>query len=74
MTTAEILSRAKDGANVPVPPLAQAVGMSRGGLYRAIANGEVASVRIGRAVFVPAHEVRRLLGIKPEPEPQLIAA
>lgn len=63
MTQHDVLTRAETGLNVLVPPLADAIGMSRAGLYQAIARGEVASVRIGRAIFVPAHEARRLLGM-----------
>lgn len=63
MSANDVVSRAEAGLNVLVPALAGAIGMSRGGLYQAIARGEVASVRIGRAIFVPAHEARRLLGM-----------
>ncbi|MCJ2055787.1 hypothetical protein MKL09_04400 [Methylobacterium sp. J-048] len=49
-----------------VAPLAEAIGMSRGGLYGAIESGDVEAVKIGRAVFVPAHVARRLLGMKPD--------
>ncbi|MCJ2093954.1 MULTISPECIES: hypothetical protein [unclassified Methylobacterium] len=47
-----------------VAPLAEAIGMSRGGLYGAIESGDVEAVKIGRAVFVPAHVAGRLLGMK----------
>lgn len=59
----DIRARILAGKNVPVPPLAEEVGISRNGLYQAIKRGEVESVKIGRAIFVPAHEGRRLLGI-----------
>lgn len=65
--TDDIFSRIRQGKNVRVAPLAEAIGMSRGGLYGAIDAGDVEAVKIGRAVFVPAHVARRLLGIKPEP-------
>lgn len=67
MTQHDVLTRAEIGLNVLVPPLADAIGMSRAGLYQAIARGEVASVRVGRAIFVPAHETRRLLGMPSAP-------
>ncbi|SFM62489.1 hypothetical protein [Methylobacterium pseudosasicola] len=60
----DIFARIRDGKNVRVAPLAEAIGMSRGGLYGAIEAGDVEAVKIGRAVFVPAHVARRLLGMK----------
>lgn len=69
MTPSEVLTRARNGMNVSVPALAQAVGISRGGLYQAIARGEVEAVTVGRAILVPAHEARRLLCMKSESDP-----
>ncbi|KQS85268.1 hypothetical protein ASG32_18625 [Methylobacterium sp. Leaf361] len=66
-TTGDVFSRIREGKNVRVAPLAEAIGMSRGGLYGAIEAGDVEAVKIGRAVFVPAHVARRLLGMKSEP-------
>ena len=63
----DVFSRIKQGKNVRVAPLAEAIGMSRGGLYGAIDAGDVEAVKIGRAVFVPARVAGRLLGIQPEP-------
>lgn len=63
----DVFSRIREGKNVRVAPLAEAIGMSRGGLYGAIEAGDVEAVKIGRAVFVPAHVARRLLGMKSEP-------
>ena len=65
-TNGDVFSRIREGKNVRVAPLAEAIGMSRGGLYGAIEAGDVEAVKIGRAVFVPAHVARRLLGMKPE--------
>lgn len=62
----DVFSRIREGKNVRVAPLAEAIGMSRGGLYGAIEAGDVEAVKIGRAVFVPAHVARRLLGMKPD--------
>ena len=62
----DVFTRIQQGKNVRVAPLAEAIGMSRGGLYGAIEAGDVEAVKIGRAVFVPAHVARRLLGIKPD--------
>lgn len=68
MTVNDVLIRARLGLNVAVTPLSKAAGISKGGLYAAIARGEVESVTIGRAILVPAHEARRLLCMKIEPE------
>ena len=73
MTTSEVLTRARSGLNVSVPALAQAIGVSRGGLYQAIAREEVEAVKVGRAILVPAHEARRLLCMKPEEAAPLAA-
>ncbi len=51
------------GRNVKVQPLAVAVGITPGALYSAVKNGKVRAVRIGKAVRIPAHEARRLLGL-----------
>lgn len=68
-----LLSRIRDGKNVRVAPLADAIGMSRGGLYGAIEAGDVEAVKIGRAVLVPARVAAHLLGIKPEAAAPLAA-
>lgn len=60
-TMNEILERARQGKNVKVPPLAEAVGLSVNGFYAACRRGEIETVRIGRAVMVPGHEALRLL-------------
>ncbi|TXN76573.1 excisionase [Methylobacterium sp. WL8] len=62
----ELLERIRNGKNVRVAALADAIGMSRGGLYGAIDAGDVEAVKIGRAVLVPAHVARKLLGMQPE--------
>lgn len=53
---------------VKVPPLADALNLSRNGLYLAIRRKEVASTRIGRSIRVPPEEAARLLGLQKEPE------
>lgn len=65
----DIFSRIKAGKNVRVAQLADAIGMSRGGLYGAIEAGDVEAVKLGRAVLVPARVAAKLLGIRPEAEP-----
>lgn len=63
----ELLARIEAGKNVRVAPLADAIGLSRGGLYGAIEAGDVPAVKLGRAVLVPAHVAAKLLGLRPEP-------
>lgn len=60
----DVFGRIEEGKNVKVAPLAEAIGLTPGGLYRAIREKEVEAITIGRAVFVPAFEARRLLGIR----------
>lgn len=60
----DIFARISQGKNVKVRPLADAIGMSVGGLYQAIERKDVKAVTVGRAVLVPAHEAKRLLGWK----------
>ena len=60
-TMNQILERARQGKNVKVPPLAEAVGLSVNGFYAACRRGEIETVRIGRAVMVPGREALRLL-------------
>ena len=60
----ETLKRDLDAErNVKVSLLAKAAGTAPNTLYQAIARGEVKAVRIGKAVRIPAHEARRLLGL-----------
>ena len=63
----EILNRAREGKNLKVPPVAEAIGLSTNGAYAAIRRGEIASVRVGRAVFIPGREVLRLLSVEDRP-------
>ena len=56
------------GVPVKVPSLADALNLSRNGLYLAIRRKEVASTRIGRSIRVPSEEAARLLGLQPQPE------
>lgn len=59
----DLMRRIAEGKNVKVAALADAIGISKGGLYLAIRRGEVEAVNVGTAVFVPAREARRLLGL-----------
>lgn len=56
------------GVPVKVPSLADALNLSRNGLYLAIRRKEIASTRIGRSIRVPVEEASRLLGLQKQPE------
>lgn len=67
MTTSDLLARAREGKNVKVPPLAEAVGLSTNGFYAAVRRGDIDAIRVGRAVMVPGREVLRLLNAEERP-------
>lgn len=66
-TVAEILKRAREGKNLKVPPVADAIGLSANGIYTAIRRGDIASVRVGKAIMIPGREVLRLLAADERP-------
>ena len=45
-----------------VPEVARRLGISRSFAYELVAAGEIPSLRLGRRVLVPVHQLRRLLG------------
>lgn len=45
-----------------VPEVARRLGISRSFAYALVAAGEIPSLRLGRRVLVPVHQLRRLLG------------
>ena len=53
-----------EGRPVKAPALAKALDLSRNGFYEAVKRGDIASVRVGRAIRIPAREAQRLLGIE----------
>ncbi|WP_407530158.1 helix-turn-helix domain-containing protein [Methylobacterium oryzisoli] len=67
MITAEVLKRIREGANVPVAPLARVVGCSPNHLWKLVRDGEIEAVKVGTAIFIPARVAAPLVGIKPEP-------
>lgn len=62
-TYEETRERLKAGKNVPVRPMADAIGIHPNTLWKAIREGQVRAVRVGRAVSIPSAEGLRLLGI-----------
>ena len=61
--TKDVRARILAGKNVRVSPMAEAAGLSENGLRQAIAREEVAAVRVGNAVLIPAWQGARLLGM-----------
>lgn len=55
-----VLDRARKGKNSRVWDVADYIGASKNGVYAAIKKGDIKVVRMGRAIFVPSHEVLRL--------------
>ncbi len=49
---------------VRVRPLCKEANRSPNHVYSAIARGEIRSIRVGRAIRIPADEARRLLGLE----------
>jgi len=50
---------------------AKLLGISRNTAYEAIARGEIPSVRLGKRLIVPRHQLMQLLG---EPDPSQVSA
>ena len=49
---------------VTVEDAAALLGMSRGGAYNAVREGEIPSIRIGRCIRVPTASLRKMLGLE----------
>jgi excisionase family DNA binding protein len=48
---------------ITVEDAAALLGMSRGGAYNAVREGEIPSIRIGRCIRVPSASLRKMLGL-----------
>jgi excisionase family DNA binding protein len=53
-------------ATMTIPEAAELLGISRSAAYRAVARGEIPTIRIGRRLLVPTAKVYQLLGWLPE--------
>ena len=49
-------------ATMTIPEAARLLGISRSAAYRAVARGEIPTIRIGRRLLVPTAKLYRLLG------------
>lgn len=54
-------------ATMTIPEAAELLGVSRSAGYRAVASGEIPTIRIGRRLLVPTAKLYHLLGLLPEP-------
>jgi excisionase family DNA binding protein len=54
-------------ATMTISDAAELIGVSRSAGYRAVAAGEIPSIRIGRRLLVPTAKLYALLGWLPEP-------
>jgi excisionase family DNA binding protein len=53
-------------ATMTIPEAAKLLGISRSAAYRAVARGEIPTIRIGRRLLVPTAKLYQLLGWLPE--------
>ena len=60
-------SRPPEGrATLNVPEVARLLGIGRDAAYRAVARGEIPSLRVGRRILVPVAALERMLGATSE--------
>ena len=50
-----------------IPAAATLLGISRSAAYRAVAHGEIPTIRIGRRLLVPTPKLYAMLGWLPDP-------
>ena len=66
MTTAGLLLRAHLPGLLKVEQASALMGISRSAAYRAVATGDLPSVRFGCRLYVPTVRLLELLGLVPE--------
>ncbi len=54
-------------ATMTIPEAAELLGISRSAAYRAVARGEIPTIRIGRRLLVPTAKLYTMLGWLPDP-------
>jgi excisionase family DNA binding protein len=62
MTATPTLSAGPEPATMSIPAAAELLGISRSAGYRAVASGQIPTIRIGRRLLVPTARLYRLLG------------
>ncbi|MFU8841679.1 MAG: helix-turn-helix domain-containing protein [Nitriliruptoraceae bacterium] len=60
--TAALTGQPPRPATMTIPEAARLLGISRSAAYRAVARGEIPTIRIGRRLLVPTAKLYRLLG------------
>jgi excisionase family DNA binding protein len=53
-------------ATMTIPQAAELLGISRSAAYRAVARGEIPTIRIGRRLLVPTAKLYAMLGWLPD--------
>lgn len=53
-------------ATIPVEQAGRILGLAKSTTYDAVYRGDIPSLRIGRRIMVPVHELLRMLGIDPD--------
>ena len=66
MTATRTVDQAPEPATMSIPAAARLLGISRSAGYRAVANGQIPTIRIGRRLLVPTAKLHRLLGWLPD--------
>jgi excisionase family DNA binding protein len=66
MTAAGLLQRVHLPALLKVEQVSVLMGISRSAAYRAVATGDLPSVRFGCRLYVPTARLLELLGLVPE--------
>ena len=53
-------------ATITVDQAGRVLGLAKSTAYDAVYRGDIPSLRIGRRIMVPVHELLRMLGIDPD--------
>lgn len=56
------LSDLRERATCSVPEAGDLLGLSRSAAYRAVDEGQIPTIRLGRRLVVPVPELRRMIG------------
>ena len=62
MPATRTVDQAPEPATMSIPAAAELLGISRSAGYRAVASGQIPTIRIGRRLLVPTARLYRLLG------------
>ena len=62
MPATRTVGQAPEPATMSIPAAAKLLGISRSAGYRAVASGQIPTIRIGRRLLVPTARLYQLLG------------